>query len=276
MDRSDFGWKTSGSMVVLALSMLLFLMAAMPALASESSLDMADEAGQESRIFGLGLGLAPDYEGSDDYQGIPLLQIRYNLDNGMYLSVLGNTLRVNLLPDKQLHLGPILRFRAERDDVDNDRVDRLRKVDTAAELGVFGSIKIDRWNFMLSAAQDVEDSHDGFLVDLSGAYTIPFDKQAMLTLFASTSYASDDYMETYFEIDANNAARSGLKRFKAEGGIKDLAFGGAYQYNIDDHWGLLGVLRYARLLGDAEDSPVVDDEGDAGQVLGGVVVNYRF
>jgi outer membrane scaffolding protein for murein synthesis (MipA/OmpV family) len=33
---------------------------------------------------------------------------------------------------------------------------------------------------------------------------------------------------------------------------------------------------YARLLGDAEDSPIVDDVGDANQFFGGALINYRF
>ena len=38
----------------------------------------------------------------------------------------------------------------------------------------------------------------------------------------------------------------------------------------------MGILRYTRLVGDAEDSPVVDDEGDENQFFGGVLVKYSF
>ena len=38
----------------------------------------------------------------------------------------------------------------------------------------------------------------------------------------------------------------------------------------------MGLVSYKRLLGDAKDSPVVDDEGDANQFSGGGLVFYRF
>jgi outer membrane protein len=100
--------------------------------------------------------------------------------------------------------------------------------------------------------------------------------QAMLTLFASTTYASSNYMDSYFEIDEENSARSGLETFSASEGFKDVAVGAAMQYNLTDTWGILGVVRYAYLLGDAADSPVVDDEGDSSQVIAGLAVNYRW
>jgi MipA family protein len=33
---------------------------------------------------------------------------------------------------------------------------------------------------------------------------------------------------------------------------------------------------HARLLGDAADSPIVDDVGDANQFCGGALINYQF
>ncbi len=42
------------------------------------------------------------------------------------------------------------------------------------------------------------------------------------------------------------------------------------------HWGFMGLVSYKLLLDDAEDSPVVDDEGDENQFSGGVLVFYKF
>jgi outer membrane scaffolding protein for murein synthesis (MipA/OmpV family) len=41
-------------------------------------------------------------------------------------------------------------------------------------------------------------------------------------------------------------------------------------------FGLTGILSYKRLLGDAEDSPVVADVGDENQIFGGVALTYSF
>jgi outer membrane scaffolding protein for murein synthesis (MipA/OmpV family) len=39
---------------------------------------------------------------------------------------------------------------------------------------------------------------------------------------------------------------------------------------------MVGLASYRRLLGDAEDSLVVDDEGDKNQFTGGILVFYKF
>jgi outer membrane scaffolding protein for murein synthesis (MipA/OmpV family) len=38
----------------------------------------------------------------------------------------------------------------------------------------------------------------------------------------------------------------------------------------------MGLATYKRLVGDAADSPVVEDEGSENQLTGGVLVFYKF
>ena len=42
------------------------------------------------------------------------------------------------------------------------------------------------------------------------------------------------------------------------------------------NWGASFVFAYDRLLGDAEDSPIVDDRGSPNQVFGGVLIGYKW
>ena len=244
-------------------------------IALAQDVDVAAAEAKEN-IVGLGIGFAPDYEGSDDMKAVPLLQARFNFANGMNLGLFGNTLRFDMCPDTTWNVGPILRYRAERNDVDNDKVDRMETVDAAVELGAFLNYNINNWVFMASAAADVADAHDGYVVDVGVGYRQPINNQTMLTLFAKSSYASEDYMETYFGVDGDDAARSGLRVYEADADLKDVALGGLLQYNINDRWGVLGLLQYTKLLGDASDSPLVDDEGSDSQVVVGLLGNYRF
>ena len=39
---------------------------------------------------------------------------------------------------------------------------------------------------------------------------------------------------------------------------------------------IMGLFTCKKLLGDAEDSPIVDKEGDDGQAVIGAIVTYRF
>jgi outer membrane scaffolding protein for murein synthesis (MipA/OmpV family) len=83
-------------------------------------------------------------------------------------------------------------------------------------------------------------------------------------------------MSSYFGIDAADAARSGLDEFSADEGFKDVSFGGGVTYRLFDRLSVSALATYARLLDDAEDSPVVDDAGDENQFFGGALVNYTF
>jgi len=252
------------------------LLAGGPAMAGDIDVTAAEAVSLEQTVLGLGVAFVPDYEGSEDYTAKPLLQARFNWSNNMYFSLLGNTARVNLIPSKAWHFGPLLRYRAERDDVDNDRVDAMEDVDAAVELGAFLSYNLPNWVFSVTAAQDVADAHDGYVVDLGVGYRFKLQEQTMMTVFAQTTYANEDYMDTYFGIDAADSARSGLQTFSADSEWKDVGVGVLVNHSFESKWGLMGVAKYTKLLGDASDSPIVDDEGDDTQWLLGVLVNYRF
>ena len=246
------------------------------ALAQDVDVAAAEATGAKENIVGLGIGLAPDYEGSDDMKAVPLLQARFNFANGMNLGLFGNTLRFDMCPDTTWNVGPMLRYRAERNDVDNDKIDRMETVDAAIEAGAFLNYNIENWVVLFSAATDVSNAHDGSVLDFGVGYRQPLSTQTLLTIFAKGSYASEDYMETYFGVDRGDAVRSGLPTYDADAEFKDVALGGLLQYNIDDRWGVLGLLQYTKLLGDAADSPLVDDEGSDNQLIVGVIGNYRF
>lgn len=271
-------WRyVAGSMgCCLLLFMLNMLFAAQPCVAQAIDLSMTDSAGIESSVFGLGAGYAPDYEGSNEYEAVPLMQARVNWGRGYFLSLLGNTLRANLVPSRNWHLGPVVRYRAERDDVEDDEVDLLEEVDAAVELGIFAGYSGEHWLLQLTGLTDAADAHNGSLVELGLGYKIPFQTLGSLTMFAATSYADSDYMDSYFGIDTADSDASGLSVYDADSGFKDASAGLAWQYNFNRNWGMLALAKYTRLLDDAEDSPVVDDEGDADQVLAGIIFNYRF
>jgi outer membrane protein len=82
-------------------------------------------------------------------------------------------------------------------------------------------------------------------------------------------------MEAYFGVDGRDSARSGLKEYSADSGIKDVGANLTLSYALTQHWGLLGVAAYRRLVGDASDSPITKN-GDENQLYGGLLVNYRF
>ncbi len=248
------------------------------------------ESNSVKRFIAVGPAVAPDFEGSEDYGIVPLVVGRVQRQE-YYLEIQGTRARANFLPQNLISLndsltfqvGPTLGFRLGRDDVENERVDRLRDVDAAVELGGFVALQAagvfrerDALTGRVEVVADASDAHDGHLVTLRGSYAVPVGRSWRIGFGVDSTYASDEYAETYFGIDTNNAARSGLAVFDAGGGFKDVGLDLSLQYSVTERWGVMGFVRASRLLGDAADSPIVDDEGAANQFFGGIAVSYRF
>lgn len=253
------------SIKILAITLLGGLMTCQSAFAADSKTSI-----------GLGAGMAPDYEGSDNYTGIPMIYGNYSYGDGAYVKLQGTELKWNFLNDK-IEFGPLLQYRMSRNNVDDKRVDRMDKVDSAVAAGAFLTGRIDNWSASVKFATDVSGDDTGYLVTLGGAYQAKLSEKLKMTLGISTTYASDDYMESYFQIDNGNRGNTTLKNYKAnDGEFKDYGLHMIANYTINSNWSVMGNLGYKRLLGDASDSPIVDDAGSADQVFMGAMAVYTF
>ena len=68
-------------------------------------------------------------------------------------------------------------------------------------------------------------------------------------------------MDAFFSIDRRQAFRSIYSRYDADAGFKDAGIGIRFDHEFTDRVALLAALRYARLIGDAADSPIVEGPG---------------
>ncbi len=251
--------------------------------ASNEAAEVGDAPSQGTHYtVGAGVGVAPDYEGSDDYEPVPLWNLRVgNLYHpNTFVQILGPRLRSNFLPSEHWRLGLAGQFIKERNDVHDNKVDALKSVDASVMLGVVGGydfLASPRQNLGLEieARQDVANGN-GFLGTLRGTYGTQLSSSWRVDMALEGTWASSDYMDAYFSIDANDAARSGLDQYSADSGFKDVAFGGTLTYRFLENWSVSGLATYTLLIGDAADSPVVKDQGDENQFFGGALVNYRF
>ena len=264
---------------------ILLLASTVAASSAYAYSEIADEVGQQGRGFiGLGVGTVPDYEGSDTNEGTVAPFGRYNWSSGRYISLGGAAnaeqvarLKLNVLTsDTAWQLGPVLQYRAKRDDVDNNKVDKMKEVDAATEAGAFLGWKADRLSLSTTYVTDVSDEHSGDVWYFNGYYDIPVDEQFKLSLGAYMTWASDDYMETYFGVDGKDSARSGFSKYKASSGIKDTGLVLIGHYKFNQTWGMAGAVNYTRLLNDAEDSPLVSKAGDENQYKALIAVTYSF
>ena len=242
--------------------------------------------GQAGGFIGLGATYSPDYEGGDDYEGRIAPFGNYRWASGRYVSLGGTSgnekaarLKANIIAKDQSNVwefGPLLQYRLERDDVDNNKVDKLKGTDAATELGLFVGFKSGPWSTSLSYATDVSSEHDGYLWYINGGYDIKVNDKFKMTLGAHLTWADDDYMDDYFGVSGSESVNTGLSKYTASSGFKDAGIGLTGHYMFNKKWGLLGNIGFNRMLNDAEDSPIVDDVGDENSYEMVLAVTYSF
>ncbi|WP_114391524.1 MipA/OmpV family protein [Oleisolibacter albus] len=250
---------------------LLLLSLPLPALAQSRPVPPDGLAGQIG-IMGM---VAPDYEGSDhhDIKPRPYVDITY----GKYLFFNYRGLGANLLTEGPLTAGVAVNYHGGRDQDDNRALRGLGDIDPTAVGTIFTAYQIGAVTLSADIQGDLlGEGYDGVTASLSAQYRFSPAKDMMLIAGPSMTWASDNYMQSYFGIDAKQSTRSGRPVYKADAGVKDVGVSLIGLYQITGHWGLTCMLGYKRLLGDAADSPLVDQDGTADQIYGALGLSYRF
>ncbi|MCA8927065.1 MAG: MipA/OmpV family protein [Alphaproteobacteria bacterium] len=239
--------------------------------------------GNIPNFFAIGIGAAPDYLGSDNYMAGGAPAGRVAIGEHRYVSLEANYLSVNLINDPHFQAGPSGLYRFGRDNVDDRLVDKLPDIDNTVELGAFVGYEWwdeddsrNRWRIGADFLHDVGGVHNGFVVSASLRKWFAIGSTGALGIGLATSYGSDDYTDKYFSVTSRGAAASGLHMFQADGGMRDARLTALYVQPISQSWIVGAGAMYSRFLGDAADSPVVDDRGDANQFIFGVGAGYTW
>jgi outer membrane protein len=269
------GTRTLGVVVT-----MLFALA-LPTARAWAQDDLLGAALPEGNLVAVGVGLYPDYIGSDDYAvgAIPLA--RYQYWGKRDVQLIGNTLTVNLLDAGGWRLGPsgILRF--GRSDVEDDVVDRVHEIDPSIDLGAFAGytwVHPDEPRIRVGASvwvlADVTDSHGGWTAggNVFGSY--PVFKALTLLSGAGFTYGSGSYMSAYFGVTPADAQASGLRTYQADAGIRDVRGWLVALLHLSPNWTIGAGIVYSRLADEAGDSPIVSDRGSRDQWVAGAGAMY--
>jgi outer membrane scaffolding protein for murein synthesis (MipA/OmpV family) len=247
------------------------------------ALSSAASATGVSGFVSTGVGVLPEYEGSSDTQTVPLAAGELRAGN-RYLLLEGISLRANLVDSARWEAGPLVAYTFGRDaDIRNTAVARLPALDDALEVGAFVARQWpglrrerDLLRLSLQATTDATDVHNGWQVVPTVSYGTMLGERWGLRLDASATYASEKYMRTYFGVTAEQSRRSALARFNPDAGTKDVSLALFASYAVTSSWSIDGYVGARRLIGDAADSPIVADTGDATQLSIAIGIGRRF
>jgi outer membrane scaffolding protein for murein synthesis (MipA/OmpV family) len=224
-----------------------------------------------------------EYLGSSDYEMVPMIISQFQL-LGSDIEIEGLTARGSLLNGNNWHTGIATRFDFGRDgDVSNQAVAAMKTLDANVNFGGYISqfnestwLDGDKLEFRIEGTTDMSGSHQGVITTLTSTYTLPLYIPWRFEFELEASYASSNYMQSYFGIDAIDSGASGLAQYQAGSSLRDITFNTNIGLFVSPTWGAFVRLSYTRLLGSAADSPIVKGEGSVNQSLIGLGVFYRF
>lgn len=234
-------------------------------------------------FFSIGPGAVPAFDGAKKYQLIPLMIANVGW-RGVNLEVRGLGARLDLLGDSRVQIGPVFNVRGDRDSSadGSGRVKLLGDVDSSLEVGGYvgyrfggnqygqGEVALD-----VSLVKDVNDGHDGLIGSAQVSYAAYRSRKVFVNVDAQTSFVDKKYMRAFFGVTPAEAAVSGLPAYRPDGGIRDAGAGVTVGYQFSERWGLIARAGVNHYLGDARDSPIVD-EGSKVQAVGGLALSFRF
>lgn len=235
--------------------------------AQETQAPGTREAGIVFELGAIGT-VAPSYEGSNRFVAYPLPVVRFHslrLKNGFELG--GGS-------DEGFSIYPSLLYRAERSATKDLALTGLSDVGEALELGAGIAYRMKNLRAFVDLRYGAV-GHNGIVGETGIDLIVKPKPRLTLSLGPRLSFASKDYMDTYFAVSAADAATSGLAQNTVAGGFKTAGLKANMRYDLTDTWAIESVAGWDRLIGDAASSPITS-LGDRNQFTFGVGFTRKF
>jgi len=234
-------------------------------------------------FVGFGVGAFPDYFGSDDRDVGAAPFARIGLGGDRYVRIIVNEIKVNLIDHPNWRLGLDGLYRFGRKNVDDNVVNKVHSVDNSIDLGMFAGYQwVDpqevrkQLGVQLWSLADVTGTHDGWTAGINVYGMYPLAEMFSIAAGLATTYGSGNYMKTYFGVTRKDSIASGLAPFSPDGGVRDARGWTALMMHLSSHWHVGAGLMYSRLIGEAEDSPIISKRGSRNQWVFGMGLVYAW
>lgn len=230
---------------------------------------------QAQNFIGAAAAVLPEYDGAKDYRFLPVPLINYQSGH-FFISPRAGLPATGLKWDlaQDVSAGLFLGMSLGRDADDADRLKGLGDIDFHGVYGAYMEWHPGRFSLGAAYRQATRGGYGGTL-ELRSSYRVVQTSRNVVTVGASTQWASHDDMQTWFGVSTSQAARSeaGLKPYSASAGFKSAALFANWRYSLNKDWAVLTTVGVNTLLGDARDSPIVERETSA---FGSLGITYSF
>jgi outer membrane scaffolding protein for murein synthesis (MipA/OmpV family) len=222
------------------------------------------------------LSVGPPYEGADHdvIAPTPSFSVR-RADRPYRFTPPDGGSTVALISTRLLDAGPMVRFRYDRGD--SGKLEGFRRIKFAAEPGIFADVWPTDWLRGRIEARRGVTGHQGYVGD-AGFDVIHTGRKWDLSIGPRIGYGDRKYMDTYFGVTPQEAARSPFVKtpYEPGGGQRYAGLEAAYSYHLSHRWRANVDFGYHRLAHKAADSPVVRFAGSPNQYSASAGFSYSF
>lgn len=220
-------------------------------------------------VVGGGGMYAPKFEGSDEFEVQPFPM--FSATFGERVTVDPRGISVNIYNYQSFSFSAKVGYDLGRQEDDSDHLRGLGDIDAGAVVG--GKLAYELGPVELYTSFDRTIGGSDGLVGAVGANVSHQYNQFLFSAGASATWADANYMESYFGVTSAQSARSGLATHDAGAGFKRVDFEASATYLATENWLVRGQVGIGYLVGDAADSPIVQDAFQPSAML---MVGYKF
>lgn len=217
-----------------------------------------------------GLGYGSKYQGSEGSELKPIIFANgsYNIDSWQYLYLsYENGLGYGFKLTDNLDIGAGLGYRFGRESDDAAILHGLDDVDDTATVNAFAEYKFTpNYKAGIRVSKGLDSSNKGLTTKLYAGYSSKLTEKFTLNTSISTIYGDDDYMEQNFGVSAADATAKRAAH-NADSGFSNVSLTVGGNYNIDGPHNILSSVKYTKLLGDAKDSSITEDDTDVALMM---------
>ena len=230
-------------------------------------------ADRDGGTVGLAVVAGHAYMGSDERRTRAYPAIDYRWASGWFAGTT-NGVGYNFSRQAGVQYGVRLTADFGRDESRSAVLRGLGDVDARPEIGAFYNLQPTAHTFLTSSLRyGAGQGRDGLLLDLGAGLNAQVAPAWRLGAGVAATWANAAYTQSYFGVDAAQAARSGRGVYTAGAGVRDVRVSVSATYAITPRASATAALSYGRLQGDAARSPIVRDRAGVNGVL---AVAYAF
>ncbi|TCR91331.1 outer membrane scaffolding protein for murein synthesis (MipA/OmpV family) [Rhizobium sp. BK376] len=221
--------------------------------------------------------VAPKFQGGrhDKLQFQPLISFGKQ-GGGSRFTSRNDSPSFSLLDNGAVRAGLVAKYDPSRDASDDHALKGLKKVKWGAEAGGFVEVYPTDWLRARAEVRQGIRSHSGLVADTSIDAFTDILPDLQLSGGPRATWATGNYFDTYYGVNAKESAASGLSPYNPGGGLESVGVGGALTWKATRNLTTSSFVEYKRLQGPAADSSLVKEKGSRNQLLIGLSATYKF